>query len=132
MRWGTQIVSAVAFLLALVRPTFAQTASSCASSDAERSILACSFAIDAGAAKPAEMAIAYYNRGNAYAALHRFDKAIEDYSQAISLHPRFPGAYNNRANALSAVARYPEAISDYTQVIALDVNNIDAHFNRAL
>jgi tetratricopeptide (TPR) repeat protein len=111
---------------------FCPDPSSCASSDAERSILACSFVIDTGAAKPAEMAIAYYNSGNAYASLHRFDKAIEDYSQAVSLHPRFPGAYNNRANALPAVARYPEAIGDYSQVIALDANHIGAHYNRGV
>jgi tetratricopeptide (TPR) repeat protein len=132
MRCGTQIVSAVAILLAMVRPGLAQTASSCASSDAERSILACSFVIDAGAAKPADVAIAYYNRGNSYAALRRFEKAIEDYSEAIALHPRFPGAYNNRANALSAVGRYSEAISDYSQVIAIDANHMSAHFNRGV
>ena len=68
MRWATQIVVGVAISFALVRPGFAQTASSCAGSDAERSIVACTFVIDAGLAKPDDVAIAYYNRGNAYAA----------------------------------------------------------------
>jgi tetratricopeptide (TPR) repeat protein len=132
MRWGIQISAAAFFLVAFDCQGFAQTATSCAGSDAERSILACSFIIDAGAAKAADLAIAHYNRGNAYAALRRYEKAIEDYSNAISLHPRFQGAYNNRANALSALARYPEAINDYSQVLALDANHVGAYYNRGV
>src|SRR5688572_16242473 len=67
MRWGTQISAAAFFLVVLDCQSFAQTATSCAGSDAERSILACSFIIDAGAARPADLAIAHYNRGNAHA-----------------------------------------------------------------
>jgi tetratricopeptide (TPR) repeat protein len=132
MRWGTQILSAAAFLVVATRPGFAQTTSSCGGSDAERSILACSFVIDAGTARPADMAIARYNRGNAYAALRRYENAIEDYTEAIALHPRFPGAYNNRANALSAMARYTEAISDYSRVIMLDADHVGARYNRGV
>ena len=132
MRRGLRILAAAAFLVGLLRPGFAQTASSCAESDAERSILACSFIIDAGVAKPSDMAIAHYNRGNAYAALRRFDEAIADYTHAIALHPRFPGAYNNRANALAATARYSDAISDYSQVITLDADHVGAYYNRGV
>ena len=60
MRWGTQISAAAFFSLVVFDcQSFAQTASACAGSDAERSIIACSFIIDAGAARPTDVAIAH-------------------------------------------------------------------------
>lgn len=46
-------------------------------------------------------AIIYYDRGNLFAAEKNYNRAIDDYTQAIKLDPRFPQAYYNRA-----IARY--------------------------
>ncbi len=44
-----------------------------------------------------EDAMAYYNRGTAYAGLEQFDAAIADFDKAIELNPDFVEAYHNRA-----------------------------------
>lgn len=41
-------------------------------------------------------AIAYNNRGLAYADLGEYQSAIEDYNQAIRLKPDYANPYNNR------------------------------------
>jgi tetratricopeptide (TPR) repeat protein len=42
---------------------------------------------------------AFNNRGLAYADLEQFEKAIQDYNQAIELNPKDFNAFNNRGTA---------------------------------
>jgi tetratricopeptide (TPR) repeat protein len=42
---------------------------------------------------------AFNNRGLAYAKLKQFEKAIQDYDQAIELNPKDFNAFNNRGTA---------------------------------
>ena len=46
--------------------------------------------------------------------------AIEDYTQAIELDPKFAEAYFNRGNAKHSSGDYAGAIEDYTKAIELD------------
>jgi tetratricopeptide (TPR) repeat protein len=39
----------------------------------------------------------YYNRGNAYRKLGKYQQAIRDYTEAINLNPYYTEAYRNRA-----------------------------------
>jgi Flp pilus assembly protein TadD len=39
---------------------------------------------------------AFNNRGNIYTKLKQFEKAIQDYNQAIELDPEYTHAFNNR------------------------------------
>jgi len=78
---------------------------------------------------------AYNNRGNAYGNLDQFEKAIEDYAEAIRLDPRSTLAYANRALALTYqgmddeaqmdIARAKELGLDTTSILAImeDVKN---------
>ena len=54
----------------------------------------------------------YYNRGNAYAAVSDFDKAIEDYDRALELDPKMAEAYYNRGLSKLKLKKNKEAIVD--------------------
>jgi tetratricopeptide (TPR) repeat protein len=77
-----------------------------------------------------EYATAYYERGNAYAELQDYARAIEEYGQAIALNPRYAPAYNNRGNAYYNLQDYRRAIEDYGRAIELDPENARAYNNR--
>ena len=62
---------------------------------------------------------AYVNRGNAWANLKEYEKAIADFNQAINLDPKNAYAYAYRGVALHQLGQYQKAIEDYTQVINL-------------
>jgi tetratricopeptide (TPR) repeat protein len=64
-------------------------------------------------------AIAYYNLGNAYAADHQYDRAIENYNKATELNPRYAEAYNNRGVAYESKQEYNRAIEDFNKAIEL-------------
>ena len=46
----------------------------------------------------------YYNRGCAHLGANRLQKAIEDYTESISLNGTWSFAYNNRGAALARLA----------------------------
>jgi tetratricopeptide (TPR) repeat protein len=47
------------------------------------------------------LALAFNDRGNAYANKGQYDRAIQDYDQAIKLDPNLALAINNRAAAIA-------------------------------
>src|SRR5580692_11801257 len=59
----------------------------------------CTALIQSGRESVADLAIDYYNRGNAYNRTGRHDAAIADYVKAIALNPDFAAAYGNRGSA---------------------------------
>jgi len=58
-------------------------------------------------------AVAYYNRGLAYAKLNEHERAIEYYGKAIKLNPNDAKAYGNRGIAYSEILRYEESARDF-------------------
>ena len=96
------------------------------SQDPEAKILAYDEAIRL---KPDD-ATAYYNRGNAKAALKQYKAVIADYDQAIRLKADYAEAYNNRGNAKAALKQYKAAIADYDQAIGLERDDAAAYKNR--
>ena len=83
-------------------------------------IAACTRAITAGKLSTADLAITFYNRGNAWHAKGDNDRAIADYTEAIRLDPREARAFNNRAVAWQAKGEYDRAIADCNEAIRLD------------
>jgi len=74
---------------------------------------------------------AYYNRGIEYANKDDHDKAIADFSKAISIKPDYARAYNSRGFSFYVGKDdYSHAISDYTKAIDLDSHLASALVNR--
>jgi tetratricopeptide (TPR) repeat protein len=75
-------------------------------------------------------AMAYNNRGAAYADLGQHQWAIRDYDQAIRLDPKDAAAYYNRGNAYADLGQHERAIQDFDQAIQLDPKLAMAYSNR--
>jgi regulator of sirC expression with transglutaminase-like and TPR domain len=52
---------------------------------------------------------AFIDRGVAYAKLKQFEKAIQDYNQAIELDPEYTYAFNNRGLAYADLKQFKKA-----------------------
>ena len=74
----------------------------------------------------------YFNRGNVKSELEDYEGAIEDYTEAIRLHPKEWGKrsdfFFNRANANTMLKRFEDAIDDYDEAIHLGSSG--AYFNK--
>ena len=78
-----------------------------------------------------DMPDAYNNRGNAFANLGEFDRAMNDYSKALNIDADYTDAYANRAFAYIAQEKYDLAILDCNKAIDLDPENPAAYINRS-
>ena len=74
----------------------------------------------------------YNNRGLAYAKQGFYDRAILDYSQAITLKPDYAKAYINRGLAYVDKGLYDRAIDDYNKAIHIDPNSEEAKIARQI
>ena len=77
-----------------------------------------------------DFAVAYNNRGLAYAAKGDSDAAFADYNTAIALAPEDAKAYNNRGLAYAAKGDSDAAFADYNTAIALAPEDAKAYNNR--
>ncbi len=74
---------------------------------------------------------AYTNRGLVKFESKDISGAIDDYTQAIKLYPKYSEAYYYRGLARSTYYEYPEgALPDYNEAIKLNPNYAKAYFNR--
>ena len=58
--------------------------------------------------------------------------AVQAYTKAIQLDPRFLPAYEERASGYLNLKHYPQALRDYDKILALDPDNITAYSDRGL
>lgn len=63
------------------------------------------------------MTKAYRNRGDAYADKGFFAEALEDYSRAVDLDPRFSEAYNQRGIIYTKLGFLDKALGDFSNAI---------------
>jgi len=68
--------------------------------------------------------------GRAYGDKREYDRAIEDFNQAIRLDPHNAPAFNNRGRAFGGRREYDRAIEDFDRAITLDPNAAVAFNNR--
>lgn len=73
---------------------------------------------------------AYVSRGNAYADLGQYQRAVKDYTQAIIIKPDYAYAYINRSDAYYNLGRYRLAVEDSAQAIRLKPDEAVAYSNR--
>jgi tetratricopeptide (TPR) repeat protein len=58
--------------------------------------------------------------------------AVQAYTKAIQVDPKFLPAYEMRASSYLNLKDYPQAIKDYDKVLALDLNNSTAFSDRGI
>lgn len=102
----------------------------CIGNTPEVSIEGCSAVITAGDDKPETLAAAYANRAAAYQAQGRFDLAIKDYDQAVTLKPKDADIHDSRGLCYRALGQYDRAIKDYDQAVALNPKLGPAFYDR--
>src|ERR1700730_6090455 len=92
----------------------------------------CSALIQLGRENQRQLATAFNNRGFAYKLKGDYDRALQDYDQAIRLNHDNANAYNNRGIIYKIKGEYDRAIEEYSQAIWLSNNDYPAaFFNRA-
>jgi tetratricopeptide (TPR) repeat protein len=102
----------------------------CAASDPDLSIRGCTAVIQSGQETQENLAVAFYHRGLAYDDKGQYDRAIEDYDQAIRLNSNYAQAFKNRGTDYNDKGQYDRAIKDLDQAIRLDPNYAVAFNNR--
>jgi tetratricopeptide (TPR) repeat protein len=127
----------------------------CPAADPDLSISGCTAVIQSGHETRKNLAVAFYNRGNVYlnrgnVYLHKaiektiedfyhrgfllnpglYERAIEDFDQAIRLNPNDAAAFDARGIAYARRDQYDRAIEDFDQAIRLNPNDAVAFVNR--
>jgi tetratricopeptide (TPR) repeat protein len=75
---------------------------------------------------------AYTGRAVAYSGMRDYQRAVEDYGNAVSRDPSFVAAFNNRGVVYTALADYERALSDFNEALSLDSSYVLAYNNRAV
>lgn len=79
-----------------------------------------------------DIAAIHVCRGEALAALGRWDAAIESVNAALAIEPYLAAAYCERGKIRGAQRAYDSAINDFTMAIHIEPEFAEAYFNRAL
>jgi tetratricopeptide (TPR) repeat protein len=88
---------------------------------------AAAIALDSGLGNPYSQHI---DRGRTYAENKEYDKAIDEFTQAIQIEPRETAAYWNRALVRQKMDDQRGAMTDFSMVIELEPTRARAFLNR--
>jgi Flp pilus assembly protein TadD len=88
-------------------------------------------AIESGRETPETLAVIYRDRGKAHQLHDEYDRAIEDFNQAIRFDPTDAHAFACRGTAYSHKGDLDRAVADYNEAIRLDPQNAVYHHVRA-
>jgi len=77
-------------------------------------------------------AMAYNNKGTAYAVLKEYIKAIQNFDKAIELDPGYAMAYRSRGLGYAYLNQHIKAIDDFDRLIALKPGNASGYHNRGV
>jgi len=104
----------------------------CFDRDPDLSISGCTAIIQSGRQTQQNLAVVFYNRGNAYFRKGQPHRAITDYDQAIRLNPNYAEAFNYRGTTYYTMGQADRAIEDLDQAIRLNPNFAAAFYNRGV
>jgi tetratricopeptide (TPR) repeat protein len=103
----------------------------------EPAIEAYTRAILAGDLEPEALAVTFNNRGVAYGELGDYDRAIQDYNQALTLRPgdrtsikNLRIGYARRASAHANLGEQDQALADYSKAIELEPQHAPTYVRR--
>lgn len=128
MRFKT-IALAFGMLLASSILVQADEISDCNGEKPDMVIKGCTQLIQGGKANNEALAIAYFNRANAFDDNGDHDGAIADYTQSIKLKPDYAQSHFNRGLAYLDKQDYARAIADFNQTVKLQPKFAKAYFN---
>lgn len=94
-------------------------ASDCMSDDNERRITGCSALIETPGIGSDQLSLAHGLRALAYSLKGMFERALNDYDQAIKLNPNFAAALNNRAWAYFKLGQPEQGEEDVERALQL-------------
>jgi tetratricopeptide (TPR) repeat protein len=94
--------------------------SRCKSDDPDREIGGCSAIIQSGLETHTNLANAFRGRGAEYAHKGDFDRAFQDYDQALQLNPSDANAFYGRGLVYARKGDIYHAIQDYDQALQLN------------
>jgi tetratricopeptide (TPR) repeat protein len=102
----------------------------CGSVDPDVKITGCTALIQAGQDTTEKLSVIYNNRGAAYDDKGDYDRAIQDFNEAIHLGPNHETAYYGRGHAYTKKGDYDRAIQDFNEAIHLNPNLEIAYYGR--
>jgi tetratricopeptide (TPR) repeat protein len=93
----------------------------------------CTLALNFNDLSVQDRAATYTNRGIIHMALEEYEKAVSDYSSALSLEPEIAEIYVNIGNVYYMGKVYDKAIVEYTKAIDMRTSSIHvAYTNRGM
>jgi tetratricopeptide (TPR) repeat protein len=104
-------------------------ADQCNRGNVEERIVGCSTFLKQNP-KDKNVPVIYQIRGSAWITKGEYDKAIDDFDQAIRLNPKLAPAYGSRGMAWGMKGNYDKAIADSSEAIRLDPKDAAAYRNR--
>ncbi len=101
--------------------------------DSLEAVRLCSLAIEMQMLGRIDLAATHANRGVIQSRRGSFERALNDYDQALRLNPLLLSAWINRGNVLVRMKRFGEAIVDYGEAIELsDGGSALTFYNRGI
>jgi tetratricopeptide (TPR) repeat protein len=97
----------------------------------EQKLESCTLIIESGGQTPQTRVAAFNSRGNVHLSHRDYDRAIDDYNEAIRLDPTYAIGFNNRGLAYQGKRQIDRAIEDYDEAIRLNPAYAVALANRA-
>jgi tetratricopeptide (TPR) repeat protein len=77
-------------------------------------------------------ALAHMERGLSFFSKKQFERAIQEYTEAIHIFPDMPALHNNLGSAQFALGSYDAAVASFKQACQLQPEYAQAHFNLGL
>jgi tetratricopeptide (TPR) repeat protein len=97
----------------------------------EQKFESCTLLIESGEQTSQTRVAAFNSRGNVHLNQRNYDRAIDDYNEAIRLDPKYAIGFNNRGLAYQRSGQIDRAIKDYDEAIRLNPAYALAMANRA-